>query len=263
MRERSTTFFLVLLVLLSALTAAAAPTTTWSPLDPTPLTEWFGGRVTQQFGYYHHGIDFGVGWGAPIPATWCGQVTYAGPGGGYGNLVIVQDGDWQMLYAHLSTISVRIGQQVEPGTVVGLSGNTGASDGAHLHYEVRLRGTPVDPMTAPGPVAGPVGDFIELHVRPARPGAIPTWADLWTVVQWQSPDGAWQDVEGWQGSIDEVLDGNLGVKRWWVSAEDLGRGPFRWLVYSTPGEDGRELARSGLFRLPDGERAVVIGVWVR
>jgi len=252
----SSSILALILVLLPAVTVFAAP----GPLDPTPLAEWFGARVTQQFGYYHHGVDFGTGWN-PIPATWHGQVTYAGPGGGYGNLVIVQDGDWQMLYAHLSAIYVRAGQQIEPGMVVGLSGNTGASDGAHLHYEVRFRGTPVDPMTAPAAsIARPRGDFIELHIRPARPGAIPSWADLWTVVQWQSPNGDWLDVEGWQGGVDEV-DGDQGVKRWWVSADDLGRESFRWIVYSSPG--GRELARSGTFRLPDGEWAVVVGAWVR
>jgi murein DD-endopeptidase MepM/ murein hydrolase activator NlpD len=119
-------------------------------LDPTALTEWFGGHVTNPFGSGHNGLDFSLVVGTPVRSTWSGQVVYAGwSDAGYGNLVIVQNDDWLFYYAHLSTIDVGVGQDVDTGAVVGLSGNTGKSTGPHLHYEVRYQGTPVDPVSAP------------------------------------------------------------------------------------------------------------------
>ena len=247
---------IVLTVLLPVGTAEAGH----RGLDPTPLVEWFGGRVTSGFRDparpYHVGIDFGVGWGAPIPSTWEGTVVHAGWYGDFGNMVIVQNGDWQMRYAHLSQFCVSVGQQVETGTVVGLSGNTGVSTGAHLHYEVRYQGTAVDPMTAPGAADGgrPAGDYIELHVH-GNPHP-----ELWTVVQWQAVEGDWRDVEGWRGTPDEIT-GGVGKKTWWVSEEGFGRGPFRWVVYSQS-EGDRRLGVSGAFYLPDDGRAVIVAVWV-
>jgi murein DD-endopeptidase MepM/ murein hydrolase activator NlpD len=121
-------------------------------LDPAVLVEWFGGHVTSGFHDpsrpHHAGIDFSLVVGTPVRSTWDGQVVFAGwSDAGYGNLVIVENEDWQMYYGHLSTIDVGVGQQVDTGTVVGLSGNTGKSTGPHLHYEVRYQGTPLDPMT--------------------------------------------------------------------------------------------------------------------
>jgi murein DD-endopeptidase MepM/ murein hydrolase activator NlpD len=122
--------------------------------DPAALAEWFGGHVTSGFHDparpHHNGIDFSLAVGTPIRSTWEGTVVFAGwSDAGYGNLVIVQNGDWRMYYAHLSAPSVGTGQEVQTGTVVGLSGNTGWSTGPHLHYEVRHQGAPVDPATAP------------------------------------------------------------------------------------------------------------------
>ena len=229
-----------------------------SGLDPTPLVEWFGGRVTSGFRDparpYHVGVDFSLVTGTPIPATWEGTVTYVGWYGDFGNVVVVQKGDWQMRYCHLSRFAVGVGQQIQTGTVVGLSGNTGVSTGPHLHYEVRRHGVAVDPMTAPGlgNSSQPVGNYIELHAMGhARP-------DLWTVVQWQHPDGSWRDVAGWQGNLE--LAGGIGVGRWWVAEDDLGKGPFRWLVYQSKGS--RLLAQSGPFYLPSGGRAVIVAAWV-
>jgi murein DD-endopeptidase MepM/ murein hydrolase activator NlpD len=126
-------------------------------LDPAALVEWFGGHVTagyhdpeyaSSFGRVHNGIDFSLVVGSPIRSTWEGTVTYAGwSDAGYGNLIVVQNGDWQMYYAHLSAVGVSVGQEVQTGAVVGLSGDTGWSTGPHLHYEVRHQGTPVDPVS--------------------------------------------------------------------------------------------------------------------
>ena len=66
---------------------------------------------------------------------------------GYGNLVIVENGDWRMYYAHLSSFGVGVGQPVQMGTVVGASGNTGWSTGPHLHYEVRMGDRAVNPLS--------------------------------------------------------------------------------------------------------------------
>ncbi len=136
-----------------------APSATGLGLDPAVLVEWFGGPVTARFhdpeyaarfGRVHNGVDFSLVEGTPVRSTWEGTVTYAGwNDAGYGNLVIVQNGDWTMYYAHLSGFSVGVGQEVQTGTVLGLSGSTGWSTGPHLHYEVRYQGTPVDPVTAP------------------------------------------------------------------------------------------------------------------
>jgi murein DD-endopeptidase MepM/ murein hydrolase activator NlpD len=123
-------------------------------LDPRALVEWFGGPITSGFHDpsrpYHSGIDFSLVTGTPVRSTWEGQVVYAGmSGAGYGNLVVVENGSWRMVYAHLSGINVSVGQGVRTGTLLGLSGNTGRSTGPHLHYEVRHHGVPVDPVSAP------------------------------------------------------------------------------------------------------------------
>jgi murein DD-endopeptidase MepM/ murein hydrolase activator NlpD len=140
-------------------TTKGVPSTTGLGLDPAVLVEWFGGHVTAEFhdleyassfGRVHNGIDFSLVVGSPIRSTWEGTIIYAGwSDAGYGNLTIVENGDWQMYYAHLSAVNVSVGQEVQTGTVVGLSGNTGWSTGPHLHYEVRHGGVAVDPVTAP------------------------------------------------------------------------------------------------------------------
>jgi hypothetical protein len=79
------------------------------------------------------------------------------------------------------------------------------------------------------------------------------WQELWTVVQWQDPHtGLWHTVEGWQGTLDtvEVDEAGLvtGEKTWWVGKDELGKGPFRWLVYREQG--GGLLTTSTAFDLP-------------
>lgn len=113
-----------------------------SSFQPWPVQ----GRLTQEFHAYHRGIDIAVPVGTPVKTTISGQVIYAGWNNqGYGNLVIVENGPWRTYYAHLSEIPVQVGQWVEAGEVIGLSGNTGNSTGPHLHYEVRRQGVPVHP----------------------------------------------------------------------------------------------------------------------
>lgn len=107
------------------------------------------GRLTQEFHRGHNGLDIAVPVGTPITTTMDGQVVHAGWNNqGYGNLVIVENGEYRTYYAHLSSIPVSVGDAVKAGTTIGLSGNTGNSTGPHLHYEIRQNKVPIDPTTA-------------------------------------------------------------------------------------------------------------------
>lgn len=108
-----------------------------------------GGYLTQEFHPGHNGLDFGIVVGTPVEATMDGKVVYAGWNNqGYGNLVIVENGAYKTYYAHLSSIPVSVGDSVNAGATIGLSGNTGNSTGPHLHYEIRKNNVPIDPTSA-------------------------------------------------------------------------------------------------------------------
>ena len=108
-----------------------------------PVTSPFGMR----WGRMHTGIDIGVPYGTAIRAAASGQVIYAGWMDGYGNLVFIDHGRGISTgYAHQSSIAVSNGQAVTQGQVVGYVGCTGHCFGPHLHFEVRVNGTPVDPL---------------------------------------------------------------------------------------------------------------------
>ena len=110
------------------------------------LTDGFGPR----WGRLHAGIDIGILHDLKVAAAAGGVVTSTGylPGyEGYGNVVIVAVGEGhENLYAHLSHVLVRPGQQVEGGQLLGLAGCTGSCTGTHLHFELRVHGKPVDPL---------------------------------------------------------------------------------------------------------------------
>lgn len=112
-----------------------------------PCTNW---PITSRFGYrwgrLHAGTDVGVMTGTTVRASRAGQVTVAGWCGGYGNCVMIDHGDGvTTVYGHLSEVTVSVGEYVDQGERVALSGNTGRSTGPHLHFEIRINGTPVDP----------------------------------------------------------------------------------------------------------------------
>jgi len=99
-----------------------------------------------------------------------------------------------------------------------------------------------EPTVANAP-AGGGGGSIKLQVEgAARP------AQLWTTIQWQNQSREWYTVEGWQGAPFED-----GCVWWWVQHSDLGKGPFRWMIYSAPA--GKLLATSDPFRLPSCDGA--------
>ena len=94
----------------------------------------------------HPGIDISAGYGRPVTAAGNGEVVFAGRDGGYGGLVVVDHGGrLHTLYGHLSALYVREGQLVRRGQPIGAVGASGRATGAHLHYEVRVNGGPVDP----------------------------------------------------------------------------------------------------------------------
>ncbi len=112
-----------------------------------PLT----GVITQGSHAGHTALDFGVPVGTNVKSTMSGNVVYAGWNNeGYGNLVIIENGDYRTYYAHLSKIPVKLGQTVKNSETIGYSGNTGNSTGPHLHYEVRKNGLTIDPSQTLG-----------------------------------------------------------------------------------------------------------------
>jgi murein DD-endopeptidase MepM/ murein hydrolase activator NlpD len=95
----------------------------------------------------HAGIDVSAPSGARLVATGSGQIIAAGWRGGYGNCVMIDHGDGLVsVYAHMKSISVKVGQNVVSGATVGYVGSTGLSTGPHLHFEIRVNGSPVDPL---------------------------------------------------------------------------------------------------------------------
>lgn len=113
-----------------------------------PVTNW---NVTSNFGYrwgrLHAGTDVGVPQGTTVRASRGGQVVTDGWVGGYGNCVIIDHGDGvSTRYGHLSQVLVSVGQYVDQGDQIALSGNTGRSTGPHLHFEIRINGEAVDPL---------------------------------------------------------------------------------------------------------------------
>lgn len=113
------------------------------------FTSFFGYRGNPfDFGNseFHPGIDFRGKTGDPVKCTANGTVEFAGPAGGYGNCVRIKHiNNLVTVYGHLSRISVRTGQKVSVGDVIGKVGSTGRSTGSHLHYEVRRNGKAVNP----------------------------------------------------------------------------------------------------------------------
>jgi len=96
----------------------------------------------------HRGLDFKGPMGAPIYATARGKVTFVGRRGGYGNVVEISHGQGLLTrYAHMSRFEAEVGDRVEAGEIIGAIGSTGRSTGPHLHFEVRVNGTAVNPRT--------------------------------------------------------------------------------------------------------------------
>ncbi|OPZ76612.1 MAG: Murein DD-endopeptidase MepM [Alphaproteobacteria bacterium ADurb.Bin438] len=145
---------------ISPLNAANCPTM----VKPStgPVTSSFGYRVLDKGQEFHGGVDYGIPMGTSLPSIANGTVITASGGcaaqgslgnncgGGFGNYVMVklENGD-VVVYAHLSSVDVKVGQTVTSGTVIGKSGSSGRSTGPHLHFEIRVggdRNNRVDPV---------------------------------------------------------------------------------------------------------------------
>jgi murein DD-endopeptidase MepM/ murein hydrolase activator NlpD len=118
------------------------------PLE-ADVVSTFGWRVHEVLNtrQHHDGIDLDVPEGTVVRASAGGEVYYYGEQPGYGNLLIIEHADkWYSMYGHLSSSLVYVGQYVEAGQRVAMSGNTGVSSGPHLHFELRRGEVPVDPL---------------------------------------------------------------------------------------------------------------------
>ena len=112
------------------------------------ITSYFGGRNIFGSYSYHSGIDISASYGAAIKAADGGTVTFAGYKGSYGYLVIItHDNGTQTYYGHNSSLLVSAGQKVYKGQQIAKAGSTGRSTGTHCHFEVRVNGTSVNPLS--------------------------------------------------------------------------------------------------------------------
>jgi murein DD-endopeptidase MepM/ murein hydrolase activator NlpD len=123
-----------------------------TPVDGARISSGFGARLHPILGYtrMHKGIDFAVPTGTPVMAAGDGTIAFAGSGGEYGNIVVIKHGNnYSTAYAHLSRFApgMRSGARVHQGDVVAYSGMTGLATGPHLHYEIRVNDTQVNPLT--------------------------------------------------------------------------------------------------------------------
>lgn len=113
------------------------------------MASGYGYRVDPVYGTsrFHEGMDFASDIGTPVYATGDAIVKVAGWKSGYGNLIELDHSyNYTTRYAHLSEIAVKPGQRIKRGDLIGKVGNTGKSTGPHLHYEVRFKGAPQNPV---------------------------------------------------------------------------------------------------------------------
>ncbi len=138
----------------AAASASPSPAYSQASTDSSPSASGFiwpvGGPVVSPFGWrwgrMHEGVDIAAGYGSPIAAAASGTVIYAGWMGGYGNLIIIDHGGGiATAYAHQSSFAVG-GGSVSQGQTIGYVGCTGHCFGPHLHFEVRVNGSAVDPL---------------------------------------------------------------------------------------------------------------------
>ncbi|OPZ84295.1 MAG: Murein DD-endopeptidase MepM [Firmicutes bacterium ADurb.Bin419] len=126
-------------------------------IDTIPTLWPTSGRISSYFGTRsdpfnssakkHEGLDIAASTGTSIKAAASGTVTFSDTNGNYGKCVIISHGNGiSTLYGHASTLLVKVGQKVKKGDVIAKVGSTGRSTGPHLHFEVRVNGTQVNPL---------------------------------------------------------------------------------------------------------------------
>jgi murein DD-endopeptidase MepM/ murein hydrolase activator NlpD len=144
-----------------------------APLEFSRVSSGFGMRrhPIAKAWRAHQGIDYAAPTGTGVRAVGDAVVEYAGPRGGYGNVVILRhNGQYSTVYAHLSRIAVRTGARVAQNDTIGFVGQTGWATGPHLHYEFRIAGQPRNPLSIAMPAALPVAanelPAFRLHAAP-------------------------------------------------------------------------------------------------
>jgi murein DD-endopeptidase MepM/ murein hydrolase activator NlpD len=146
-----------------------------SPLEFSRVTSGFSNsRKHPIYGFHrkHTGVDYGAPTGTRVKATGDATVSFAGRKGGYGNLVVLRHHNgYETYYAHLNGFAkgLRRGAVVDQGEIIGYVGSTGASTGPHLHYEVRIAGSPHNPLTVklPGSPPLPVAQKVRFQQQTA------------------------------------------------------------------------------------------------
>jgi murein DD-endopeptidase MepM/ murein hydrolase activator NlpD len=112
-----------------------------------PLTGRISSKYGSRWGSTHHGIDIAVPVGTSVRAAASGKVTFSGTQSGYGKIIIIDHGNGvSTRYAHNSKLLVGVGDRIDAGDRIALSGNTGKSTGPHLHFEIRMNGRSVNPL---------------------------------------------------------------------------------------------------------------------
>jgi murein DD-endopeptidase MepM/ murein hydrolase activator NlpD len=130
-----------------------------TPLEFSRISSGFGMRrhPIAHAWKQHQGIDYAAPIGTRVRAVGNGIVEWAGPKGGYGNVVIIRhNGQYSTVYAHLSRIAVKRGARVDQNDTIGAVGQTGWATGPHLHYEFRIAGQARNPLSIAMPAALPV-----------------------------------------------------------------------------------------------------------
>jgi murein DD-endopeptidase MepM/ murein hydrolase activator NlpD len=113
-------------------------------VDPFGIRRSYNGGPVSSF---HQGIDLAADEGVPIAASNSGRVAYVASGPTHGNSVLIDHGDGVFSgYGHMSAFNVQVGQMVNKGDIIGFVGHTGMATGPHVHWEIIVRGVPVDPV---------------------------------------------------------------------------------------------------------------------
>lgn len=214
------------------------------------------GRVSQEYGRpssgyaagYHTGTDIGAAYGSAVVTPGAGDVIFAGWYGAYGWAVKVRTGDGTVhLFAHLSRVGVKVGQRLTAGSYIGAVGNSGNSNGAHLHWEVRTAadryGQGMDPLawlkrqTSPGlasqPITGYTGGPLtvaQLKHAAMQAGFSASTASLMAAIAMAESGGNPRAFNG------NSSTGDLSYGLWQINM--IGRmGPERLRLFGIPNND--------------------------